>query len=1103
SGRGGPFRGRGGKNNGKPRCQICHYNNHTADKCYYRCDLNFVPRQGPNSNFQGQSSGNQYSGGTSVNLTDMNGSFGAQSEVWYPDSGATNHVTHDLANLNLASEYNGEERVHLGNGSGMNISHFGESIVMSNKNQKFLLKNLLHVPNITKNLVSVSQFAKDNCVFFEFHPSFCLVKDQDTKEVLLKRAAKDGLYSFYLQTKITEPKKQASQPVNKNPILLSAELENKVSLDVWHTRFGHESLDIVRRALSDCNIFFIDNENQGLCSACMQAKMHKLPFYPSENKSFSPIEFIHSDLWGPAPIRSFQGYNYYVSFIDYASRNTWVYLLKQKSETLQAFIHFKNFIENLYSKRIKIFQSDGGGEFVGMSKFLSENGIKHQISCPYTPEQNGLAERKHRHLIQVALALLAQSNLPSCHWDDAVCSAAFIVNRTPTKILDYKTPFEVLNQKKPDYSHLKSFGCLCYPLMKPYNQHRLQYKSQPSIFMGYSSKHKGYRVLLQDKRVILTRHVMFDESQFPYIKDQQIPEMNIPHTDNAPLNVIATESLPSTPIPSSPTYSPLSAQTTPQNSPSPSPQNSPNLHGHIYVNLPIENVVLPADVVTTFVEPSNRNAGGHSMITRAKVGIHKPKVYATLCSEDKEPKNDDEALSDPQWRLAMQREYDALVRNKTWTLTHLPADKTLIGSKWVYKVKHNADGTVARHKARLVAKGYTQYPGFDYGETFSPMAKLATIRTVLSIALASNWDIKQIYIDNAFLHGNLDTDLYMEQPVGFVMPQKEHLVCRLHKSIYGLKQASRAWFDKLGSCLHSLGFKRSQADNSLYYRHSNGNCTLVLVYVDDMVITGSNTSEITKLIDQLGKEFSLKDLGGLNYFLGIEILKTRSGLFLNQRKYIVDLLKRTGMIDSKGLLSPMVGSPLLSKFSGQPMEDPKLFRSVVGALQYATISRPELSYSVNKVSQYMQTPMNTHWKAVKRILGYLAGTLDYGMHFYMSKNLQITAYADADWGSDIDDRRSTSGFCIFLGPNLISWSSKKQHIVSRSSTEAEYRSLAHAACDVVWLQSLLSELKVHTPQPATIWMDNQGAVSLAGNPVYHSRTKHFEIDLHFIREKVV
>ena len=382
------------------------------------------------------------------------------------------------------------------------------------------------------------------------------------------------------------------------------------------------------------------------------------------------------------------------------------------------------------------------------------------------------------------------------------------------------------------------------------------------------------------------------------------------------------------------------------------------------------------------------------------------------------------------------------------------------------------------------------------------MVKPATVRVVLSLALSNKWHIRQLDVNNAFLNGFLEEEVYMQQPEGFAAADTS-LVCRLHKALYGLKQAPRAWFACLAHTLFKLGFNSSKCDPSLFVQISGTHCIYVLVYVDDIIITGSNSSSLQQLITLLDSEFSLKDLGPLHYFLGIEVTKLSDGsLHLSQQKYIHDLLTRSKMNNAKGIATPMVSNLKLSKSATPSFSDPQLYRSIVGALQYATVTRPEISFSVNKCCQFMQNPAEEHWKAVKRVLRYLAGTVSHGIVLSPSSHLPLRGFCDADWGADPDDRRSTSGSCIFLGPNLISWWSKKQVLVARSSTEAEYRSLADTVAEILWLQSLLKELNVVVPKP-TVYCDNLSTVMLAHNPVLHTRTKHMELNLFFVREKVL
>nr|KYP67571.1 Retrovirus-related Pol polyprotein from transposon TNT 1-94 [Cajanus cajan] len=482
------------------------------------------------------------------------------------------------------------------------------------------------------------------------------------------------------------------------------------------------------------------------------------------------------------------------------------------------------------------------------------------------------------------------------------------------------------------------------------------------------------------------------------------------------------------------------------------------------------------------------------MVTRAKDGIVKPRLQPTLLLTRTEPKTTRQALSDSTWFAAMQAEHNTLLHNGTWSLVPLPPNRTPIGCKWVFRVKENLDATVHKYKARLVAKGFHQQFGYDYNETFSPVIKPVTVRLILTLVLTHRWPLKQLDVNNAFLNGTLAEEVYMTQPTGFESSDKT-LVCRLHKAIYGLKQAPRAWFEKLKSTLLQFHFQASKCDPSLFVYSVDNNIIYVLVYVDDIIITGNNSIVLQSLVSRLHSAFSLKDLRDLDYFLGIEVKNQSDGsLILTQSKYIRNLLNRTDMEASKPISSPMVSGCKLSKIRSEKFPDASLYRSVVGALQYATIIRPEISFSVNKVCQFMSQPLEQHWIVVKRILRYLKGIISWGLRLQPSpstSSLSIQAYCDADWASDPDDRRSTSGASIFLGPNLVSWWSKKQNVVACSSTEAEYRSLALAAAEVMWIQTLLSELRVNH-SPPVIFCDNMSIVALAHNPVLHARTKHME-----------
>ncbi|RVW68219.1 Retrovirus-related Pol polyprotein from transposon RE2 [Vitis vinifera] len=438
----------------------------------------------------------------------------------------------------------------------------------------------------------------------------------------------------------------------------------------------------------------------------------------------------------------------------------------------------------------------------------------------------------------------------------------------------------------------------------------------------------------------------------------------------------------------------------------------------------------------------------HKMTTRSMNNIFKPKQLHLVSKHPIplaiEPTCVTQVVNHPQWRDAMSTELTALMKHGTWDLVPPPPPPpppncTPVGYKWVFRVKRKADGSVDKFKARLVAKGYTQRPGLDYKETFSLVVRPATIRCVLTIAVMNGWPLRQMDINNAFLHGTLTETVYMMQPPGF-------------------KDTSKP---------DHLGFKNSKADSSLFiYTHGPIICYF-LVYVDDLVITGNDIQFVDHIIQKLGENFSLKDMGNLSFFLGVEVIPTRAGLFLSQHQYICDLLFTTNMLGAKDVSTPLSTTASLKLFDGTAPVDSTDFRRVIGSLQYLSLTRLDILFALTRNTTSV-----------------------------------LTTFSDADWAGNVDDRTSTSAYISFLGTNPISWSSKKQRAVARSSTEAEYRALANAASETVWLNSLLHELGFPLKVPPLLLCDNLGATHLSFNPVNHSRMKHIQIDLHFVRELV-
>jgi hypothetical protein len=499
----------------------------------------------------------------------------------------------------------------------------------------------------------------------------------------------------------------------------------------------------------------------------------------------------------------------------------------------------------------------------------------------------------------------------------------------------------------------------------------------------------------------------------------------------------------------------------------------------------------------------------HPMVTRRAAGVLRPVDRLILAADTATtppdaspvPSSVRTALADPHWRRAIE-EYAALLVNHTRDLVPCPPGTNVVTGKCLFRHKLTSDGSLDRYKARWVLRGFTQRPGVDYDETFSPVVKFATVRTVLSLALSWDWAIHQLDVKNAFLHGTLTETVYCSQPTGFVDEAHLDLVCRLNRSLYGLKQAPRAWYSRFASYLASIGFVEAKSDTSLFIYRRGDDTVFLLLYVDDIVLTASTADLLQRTIVALQREFAMKDLGPLHYFLGITAERRSQGLFLHQRQYAIDILERAGMSDCKPCSTPVDTQAKLSEDDGPPVADATSYRSLTGALQYLTFSRPDIAYAVQQVCLHMHTPREPHLTALKRILRYLRGSLDYGLLLRPSPTSELVVYTDADWAGCPDTRRSTSGYAVFLGANLVSWAAKRQPVVSRSSAEAEYRAVANGVAEASWMRQLLHELHSPLQRATLVYCDNVSAVYLSTNPVQHQRTKHVEIDLHFVRERV-
>ena len=754
---------------------------------------------------------------------------------------------------------------------------------------------------------------------------------------------------------------------------------------------------------------------------------------------------VHSDVCGKIEVKSLSGAEYFVTFIDDKSRYVWTYVLKNKSDVFKKFHEWKAMVEKSSGMKLKTFRTDNGGEYTSneFEEYLRQDGTQHETTVPKTPQQNGVAERMNRTLIDSVRAMLSDSKLPKRFWAEALSTATYLHNRSPTNAVKGMTPYEAWTGVKPNVSHLRVFGCDAYPHIPKDERSKMDPKAKKSIFLGYGDGVKGYRLYNKEQqRIFYSRDVVFNETK-------------------------ATQA------------------------------NNP-AEGNEVLEQPLIEIETTENDATVEAEAEDVNQQRPQRERRAPDRLGD---WVYVAKDLHDPMTVEEALSrknKDDWRLAMEDEVNSMFNNDVWDLVELPKGRKAVGSKWVFKTKHDADGNLQRYKARLVAQGYNQKQGIDYDETFSPVVRFESIRTIISLAAQHNLHLHQI-------DGWLKEDIYMKQPQEFEVKGKEHLVCKLKRSIYGLKQSPRCWNDELDTFMKELGLKQSNNDPCIYILESKNVFLVVGVFVDDLVIAGSLTESIKDFIEKLSRKFKVKDMGKLHYFLGVQVNQKPGKIWIGQPTYTKEILEKFNMENSKPVSTPVEqGTKLTNATEEEERIDTELYQSAIGSLLYlSSKTRPDIAFAVGSVARFCQQPSMQHWKAVKCIFRYLRGTAKLGLLYENnSNNKSIVGYSDADWAGDIGDRKSTSGYVFTLNGAAVSWKSKKQACVALSTAEAEYMALSSAAQEAVWIQRFLEEVDGKTNKPMTIYEDHQSTICMSQNPRFHGRAKHIDIKYHFIREQI-
>ncbi|GAA0139391.1 transmembrane signal receptor [Lithospermum erythrorhizon] len=678
----------------------------------------------------------------------------------------------------------------------------------------------------------------------------------------------------------------------------------------------------------------------------------------------------------------------------------------------------------------------------------------------------------------------------------------------PTSAVKDMTPQEAWSGVKPSADHFRIWGCLAHSHVPKQSRSKLDKRSTVCIFIGICSNAKGYRLYdIEKEKVIISRDVVFEESKNW--------EWNAEHKQQVEATLECDDFTGNMDQAGNADNHQDGEQFHGENQDNDIGQDAEQIHEEDQDNNQ-SNTTQSSD--SSSISSDNNSVSRGNANTRQRrnhrapiwmedyitgEGISEDEVHIVQDLGEEDPFTYQEAVKHKKWRIAMDAEIESIEKNNTWTLTDLPEATKRIGVKWIYKTKKDEAGNILKCKARLVAKGYTQEHGIDFNEVYAPVARLDTIRMIIGVAAQRGWKVFQLDVKSAFLQGELEEEVFVDQPQGYEVAAKEHQVYKLHKALYGLKQAPRAWYSKIESHFGREGFQKCSSEQTLFTKkNAVGKIIIVSIYVDDLIYTGDDEKMMAEFKASMLERFDMTDLGIMSYFLGIEVIQNQQGIFIGQRQYAEVVLKRFGMEDCNLVHNPISPGAKVDKDTQGKPADETFFKQMVGSLMYLTATRPDLMYVTCLMSKYTARPTEMHMQVAKRALRYLKGTTQLGIHYQRTNEMkgELAAYTDSDYAGDSDDRRSTSGYVFLIGSGSIAWSSKKQPIVTLSTTEAEYVAASYCVCQALWMKRILEEIGCRNLDCINIKCDNSSAIKLSKNPVMHGRSKHIDVRYHFLRD---
>ncbi|CAO1634461.1 unnamed protein product [Jaminaea pallidilutea] len=954
-------------------------------------------------------------------------------------------------------------------------------------NNRFAMSNSLLVPDLSLSLISLGLIQRNGGQYHSSGLDKMIIKAADgaSFEAVL---GSDNLYHVHGKATGTNHNHNEVALSSKTlPLSTAAYSSNSdqsrgtsmmpsitKSWKEWHDLFGHPGQEALEKTLRYYNLGVVGQPQE--CGPCKRGKFTRLPYDSRNPESFAQdkLERVHTDVAGPLPTPSFSGNIYFLTFIDEATNYCWAIPLKDKSSVTYAFQTWLTYAEREAGTKLKCLRSDNGGEYINhtLENFLNSRGIRHERTAPRTPQQNGKAERLNRSILDRFRTWREATDLPEAMWAELIITACWLKNRTWSKVVN-DVPAKLWLGSTPDVQHLIPVGpCYVHVSYKNTETSKLETRAVNGVVIGYQDA-RTYRVWV-DNKVVRTRHA---QARHP---DADTVPQSASDVPPSTMEYNVTHEIPTTALQTS-VLEPFTV--------------NPTVPLHQEENL-------------TAYLARQREENGH-MSTTLRLD---EAAFLSMHRDADVPATYQEALQSADahhWKAAIQSELDSLVKNNTWTKTDLPSGRTAITNKWLFKIKRDHTGAIVRYKARLVVRGFSQIEGLDYHETFAPVSRLSSLRVFLAVCLQLKLHIHHLDVETAFLNGRCDEELYMAQPFGCT--DGTNKVLRLNKSLYGLKQAPRIWNETMDAVLRQEGFNKSPAEGCLYERkRHHAPYIAILEYVDDYVVAGTSRQSINDLLTSLRRHFVINDLGPIHYYLGLNIHYDQSSgtMKVSQSTYIRAILEQYQIPSSSTADTPMaVKTRTYSSGSIDPVTSTQFnktdYAQAIGKLLYAALgTRIDIAYAVQYLSRKTSNPTLEDWRGVQRVLKYLNKTTDHAIVYTQSTQGPV-GFCDSNF-ADADDSHSTSGWVFMLSGGPVTWSTKRQTKTAVSTQEAELNAAFSAAREALWLAKFhnmhLFKFLQRPMTPITIFCDSQGALAFIANTGSHARTKHYDIELNFLRE---